>query len=83
MNILWSNRVILKVAFELEVAFTPLNDFPWKDKSLLILNLFISEYLDQFYLWKEMKQVARISQIKDKMQSSNTLIRISGPIPEL
>ena len=28
----------------------------WKDKPLLILDLFISEYLDQIASWKEIKE---------------------------
>ena len=29
----------------------------WKDKSLLVLNLFIFEYLDHILIWKDMEEV--------------------------
>ena len=72
----------------------------WIDKSLLVLNLFISEYLDKIPPWKEMKEVfsvkiqtenccfgklnkAQAAQIKNKLKSLSTFMKISGYIPEV
>ena len=72
----------------------------WKDKSLLILKLFISQYLAQIPTWKMIKeacfQLSSIliifvfeikqsvpAQVGNIIQSSRTLIRISGSIPEV
>ena len=41
----------------------------WKDKSLLILNLFTSEYLDQIPLWKEIKEIFSV-----KLQTENLFL---------
>ena len=38
----------------------------WKDKPLLILNLFIFEYLDQIASWKEIKEAFSL-----KLQTEN------------
>ena len=72
----------------------------WIDKSLLVLNLFISEYLDKIPPWKEMKEVfsvkiqtenccfgklnkAQAAQIKNKLKSLSTFMKISRYIPEV
>ena len=67
-----------------------------KVKSLLVLNIFMSEYLDKILSWKEIKLALSVklqteylcfclnqaSLTKNIMQSSSTF-RISGPIPKV
>ena len=67
----------------------------WKVKSLLVLNVFIREYLDKIIPWKEIKIafsvklqteclcfcLTRAAKATNIMESSRRFIKISGPIP--
>ena len=52
---------LLYLKFSLKPAFLVYFCYFWKDNSFLILNLFISEYLDQIPPWKENKDAFSVT----------------------
>ena len=103
MNIQWSKQPQYTWSYLWNFHFVVCFCYFWKDKPLLVLNLFTSEYLDQIPPWTEMKEAFSVklqtenrrfclrwklskvqaAQIRNTMQSSSTLIKISGPIPKV
>ena len=55
MNIQWSKQPPYTWSCLLNLPFLVCFCYFWKVESLLVLNLFISEYLDKILPWKEMK----------------------------
>ena len=60
MNIQWSKQPHYTWICLWKLHFVVWFCYFWKDEPLLLLNFFISEYLDQIPLWKEMKEALSV-----------------------
>ena len=72
INIQWSKQPHYIRSFLWNLYFAVCFCYFWKDKSLVVLNLFIFEYLDQIPPWKEM-----IEPFSVKLQTKNRCFCLS------
>ena len=65
----------LHLKLRLKPAFLVCFCYFWKDKSLLVTNLVIPEYLDQIPPWKEMKDAFSVNLLTERIWSNRGICK--------